>query len=55
MKGGKGGAVIVPGDAAGSLLVKYISAGRMPQGGPKLAQSAIDAISAWVAAGAKNN
>ncbi len=55
MKGGKDGAVVVPGDAANSSLVQVIASGRMPQGGAKLSQSTIDMISAWVSAGAKDN
>lgn len=55
MKGGTNGQVITPGDAAKSVLVQAIVTGEMPMRAPKLAQSAIDTISAWVAAGAQNN
>ena len=55
MKGGQDGAVINPGDAANSMLVQSIAAGKMPKRGTKLPQAQIDTISAWVAAGAQNN
>ena len=55
MKGGESGAVIVAGDPANSLLVELITTGEMPKRAPKLPQEEIDLISAWVAAGAKND
>ncbi len=55
MKGGESGAVILPGDAANSLLVQLITKGEMPKRAPKLPQNEIDLIAAWVAAGAKND
>ena len=55
MKGGKDGQVIAPGDAANSMLVQAIAAGKMPKRGTKLPQATIDTIAAWVAAGAQNN
>ena len=55
MKGGKDGEVIAPGDAANSMLVQAITAGKMPKRGTKLAQEKIDMIAAWVTAGAQNN
>lgn len=55
MKGGKSGAAVVAGDPANSLLVQVIIKGEMPKRAPKLPQNEIDLISAWVAAGAKND
>ncbi|MCX7706376.1 MAG: hypothetical protein N2204_00010 [Anaerolineae bacterium] len=55
MKGGESGAVIIAGDPANSLLVQLIVKGEMPKRAPKLPQAEIDLISAWVAAGAKND
>lgn len=55
MKGGESDAAIVAGDPANSLLVQLIIKGEMPRRAPKLPQSEIDLISAWVAAGAKND
>ena len=55
MNGGKDGQVIAPGDAANSMLVQAIEAGKMPKRGAKLPQAQIDTIAAWVAAGAQNN
>jgi len=55
MKGGQDGAVVIPGDAANSMLVQMIVSGKMPKRALKLPQAEIDTISAWVAAGAKNN
>lgn len=47
--------VVVPGDAAVSLLVEVVVTGNMPRRGPKLLSSEIEAISAWVNAGAPDN
>ena len=55
MKGGEDGQVIAPGDAANSMLVQAIEAGKMPKRAAKLPQAQIDTIAAWVAAGAQNN
>jgi mono/diheme cytochrome c family protein len=55
MKGGQDGQVIVPGDAANSMLVQAIAEGKMPKRAPKLPQAQIDTIAAWVNAGAENN
>jgi mono/diheme cytochrome c family protein len=55
MKGGQDGAVIKPGDANGSLLVKQLQNGKMPKRGQKLPQDQIDLIAKWVTEGAKNN
>ena len=55
MQGGQDGKIVTPGDAVNSPLVDVIMSGKMPKRASKLAQSAIDTISAWVAAGALNN
>ncbi len=55
MKGGEDGAVIVPGNASGSLLVKQIQSGKMPKRASKLPQDQIDLIAKWVTEGANNN
>ncbi len=55
MAGGQDGQVINPGDAANSMMVQAIVSGKMPKRAAKLPQTEIDVISAWVAAGAKNN
>ena len=49
MQGGKDGQVIVPGDAANSMLVQAIAEGKMPKRAAKLPQAQIDTIAAWVA------
>lgn len=58
MKGGETGAAIVPGDAAGSLLIKYITLpvddeDIMPSKGKLLAQSEIETLKKWIAQGAE--
>ena len=55
MNGGQDGQVIAPGDAANSMLVQAIAAGKMPKRAAKLPQAQIDTIAAWVTAGAQNN
>ena len=55
MQGGEDGQVIAPGDAANSMLVQAIEAGKMPKRAAKLSQDKIDTIAAWVAAGALND
>lgn len=55
MKGSDRGQVIIPGEIAKSSLVQAVMTGDMPRRASKLSQSAIDTISAWVAAGAQNN
>jgi mono/diheme cytochrome c family protein len=55
MQGGQDGQVIVPGDAAKSILVKLINEGKMPKRAPKLAQEQIDLIAEWVSEGALKN
>jgi cell division septation protein DedD len=48
-------AVVVPGDAAASLLVEVVATGYMPPRGPELLPSEIEIISAWVNAGAPDD
>ena len=55
MAGSTSGAVIIPGDANGSLLVLLVSSGQMPQRGPKLTPEQIQIIIDWILAGALNN
>jgi hypothetical protein len=43
--------VVVPSDAAVSLLAEVVVSGDMPRRGPKLLPSEIKAISAWLSAG----
>lgn len=58
MKGGETGPAIVPGDAAESLLIKYIvlpvdDEDVMPSKGKLLAQSEIETLKKWIAQGAE--
>ncbi len=55
MAGSIDGAVIIPGDANGSLLVQLVSGGQMPKQGPKLTPEQIQIIIDWIMAGALNN
>lgn len=55
MAGSTDGAVIIPGDANGSLLIQLVSSGQMPQRGPKLTPEQIQMIIDWILAGALNN
>ena len=55
MAGSFNGAVVVPGDSAGSVLVQFVAEGKMPKRGPKLTPEQVKVISDWVAAGASNN
>lgn len=55
MAGGKDGQVVLPGDAANSLLVQLITELKMPKRGPKLTPVQIQAITDWVNQGALNN
>ncbi|MBS1822270.1 MAG: cytochrome C [Acidobacteria bacterium] len=59
LRGGESGQVIVPGDAANSLLVKLIrhegtkkTPGPMPSKSAKLADADIETVERWVQAGA---
>lgn len=51
-KGGKSGPAILPGDAEGSLLLKKITSGEMPPGGPVLPIDQQSILRAWVKGGA---
>lgn len=55
MRGSDNGPVIVPGDAANSLLAQQVEKGEMPKRGPKLLPKQIQAIVAWINAGAPDN
>jgi uncharacterized membrane protein len=55
MKGSQNGAVILPGDSAGSSLVKSILSGKMPKKGTKLSEEQKNLFIQWVDQGAKNN
>jgi len=58
IQGGLHGPVIIPGNGAGSNIIKKISPNppfgdRMPQGGPYLPDSTIQMIKTWIDQGAK--
>jgi hypothetical protein len=58
IQGGLHGAAIVPGNGAGSNIIKKLSPNppfgdRMPQGGPYLPDSTIQVIKTWIDQGAK--
>lgn len=56
MKGGDDGAVVIPGDPAGSSIVKYLrglETPRMPLKQAPLPEATIQAVEAWIRAGAK--
>ena len=55
MKGSQNGAMIIPGDAANSPLVKSILSGKMPKRGPIPAQADVDLLIQWINQGAINN
>jgi ABC-type transport system substrate-binding protein len=55
MAGSKNGPVIVPGDAANSLLVELIATQKMPKRGPKLTPPQVQLITEWINSGALNN
>jgi hypothetical protein len=55
MMGGESGAVVIPGDAAGSLLVMLSESGKMPKRGTKLTPEQVQILKDWVNAGAPNN
>src|SRR6516225_5765953 len=50
MKGGDGGAVIVPGSAARSKLIEAVCGekARMPQSGPKLTAGEVAVLAKWI-------
>lgn len=55
MAGSDHGAVINPGDAAGSPLIRSIVSGKMPKRGAKLTADQVQLLETWVNAGAPNN
>ena len=55
MAGATDGAVIVPGDASGSTLVRLITNGAMPKNSSPLSAEQIKLISDWISAGALDN
>ena len=55
MAGSSNGPVIVPGDAANSLLVELVATQKMPKRGPKLTPPQVQIITDWVNQGALDN
>jgi len=55
LAGSENGPVIVPGDAAHSLLVELVTNQKMPKRGPKLTPPQVQLITEWVNSGAPNN
>jgi len=55
MKGSDNGAVLVPGDAANSLLVELVTNQKMPKRGPKLTPPQAQLLADWVNQGALDN
>ena len=61
MAGGNHGAILIPGNAAGSNIIAKLTqspppfGSRMPLGGPYLADSVVQVIAAWINQGALNN
>jgi hypothetical protein len=55
MAGSDNGAVVIPGDAANSLLVEMVATQKMPKRGPKLTPPQVQLISDWVNQGAPDN
>ena len=55
MKGGRNGAVVVPGDVYNSRLAYYVYSGYMPFRSTPLTPAEIQTILDWIAAGAQNN
>ena len=53
--GSTNGPVIVPGDAANSLLVEMVATQKMPKRGPKLTPPQVQLITDWVNQGALDN
>jgi hypothetical protein len=52
IKGSNHGAVVIPGDPLQSQLIRFVSSGFMPYGGPPLSQEQIQVLVNWVASGA---
>lgn len=55
IKGSTHGAVIIPNDPQRSPLIKVVSSGYMPYGGPPLSQEQIQLLVNWVSSGALDN
>jgi uncharacterized membrane protein len=55
MAGSQNGAVVVPGNAANSLLAQLVSNQKMPKRGPKLTSSQVQLIIDWINQGAQDN
>ncbi len=55
LAGSDNGPVIVPGNAADSLLVELVASQKMPKRGPKLTPPQVQLITEWVNSGAPNN
>jgi uncharacterized membrane protein len=55
MAGSDNGHVIVPGDAANSLLVEMVATQKMPKRGPKLTPPQVQLLTDWVNQGALDN
>jgi uncharacterized membrane protein len=55
MAGSDNGTVVVPGDAANSLLVELVAEQKMPKRGPKLTPPQVQLITDWVNQGALDN
>jgi mono/diheme cytochrome c family protein len=55
MAGSINGPVLIPGDAANSLLIQQIQNGKMPKRGPKLTPDQLQILIDWILAGALNN
>ncbi len=55
MAGSDNGPVVIPGDAANSLLVEMVATQKMPKRGPKLTPPQVQLITDWVNQGALDN
>ena len=55
MKGSQNGAMVIPGDALNSPLVKSILSGKMPKKGPKPSEADVDLLIRWIDQGALDN
>jgi uncharacterized membrane protein len=55
MAGSQNGPVLTAGDAANSLVVQLVTAGKMPKRGTKLTPAEVQMLTNWINAGAKNN
>ena len=55
LAGSDNGPVIIPGDAANSLLVEMVATQKMPKRGPKLTPPQVQLITDWVNQGALDN